>query len=209
MQKYGVIYLIRNNINNKIYIGQTIQDFDKRYSSGIEKTHNKHLKRSIEKYGVDNFYIDKEFDIAYSQDELNRLEKMYIRMYNATDKRYGYNIREGGLNTKLAESTKQKLSEARLGRFKGEENPMFGKHHTEESKKKMAVNKGKPMSEEQKEKLRNNSPRSRQVICLDDNKIFKSIKEASRYYNIDNSSIGKVCRGVLKHVHGLHFSYVA
>ena len=37
---------------------------------------------------------------------------------------------------------------------KGEKNHMFGKHHSEESKRKMsAAHKGKPMSEEQKKKI--------------------------------------------------------
>ena len=29
MEKYGIIYKIRNKINNKIYIGQTIRKFKK------------------------------------------------------------------------------------------------------------------------------------------------------------------------------------
>lgn len=34
---------------------------------------------------------------------------------------------------------------------------------------------------------------SRKIMCLNDNKIFNSISDASKYYNIDNSSISKVC----------------
>jgi hypothetical protein len=30
MERYGVIYKITNNVNGKIYIGQTIHSFDKR-----------------------------------------------------------------------------------------------------------------------------------------------------------------------------------
>ena len=50
MQKniYGFIYLIRNNINNKVYIGQTINGFKKRYNfhgESIERVykHHEHL----------------------------------------------------------------------------------------------------------------------------------------------------------------------
>lgn len=97
---YGVIYCIRNKINNKLYIGQTIKSggFDKRYNNDILKnTHNKHLKKSILKYGLENFEIDKEFDVAYSQDELNKLEYMYIRVYEANKSCFGYNKKDGVL----------------------------------------------------------------------------------------------------------------
>lgn len=44
-----------------------------------------------------------------------------------------------------SEETKEKLSEARKGKYMGEDNPMYGKHHTEKSRKKMSdARKGKP-----------------------------------------------------------------
>lgn len=89
---YGIIYKIKNKINNKIYIGQTTRTFDERYRNNLYKnTHNSDLKDDIEKYGIENFEIDKEFDVAYSKEELDKLEKMYIVLYKLTDKRYGYN----------------------------------------------------------------------------------------------------------------------
>ena len=112
MEKYGIIYKIRNKINNKIYIGQTIRKFKKRYSGELEKrTHNEHLKRSIQKYGIENFEIDEEFDIAYSKEELDKLEDMYIKIYNCCDENYGYNNKFGGANGRFSEQTKQKLKE--------------------------------------------------------------------------------------------------
>jgi predicted GIY-YIG superfamily endonuclease len=45
------------------------------------------------------------------------------------------------------------------------------------------------------------------IICLNDNKIFNSIKEASEYYNVDNSLIVKVCKNKRKKVNGLMFKY--
>ena len=108
---YGIIYLIKNKINNKIYIGQTTQDggFDRRYHTkdGIKDTHNEHLRNSINKYGIENFYINKEFDIAYSKEELDKLEDMYIKIYNTIDKNCGYNNRYGGTHGKMTEERKQ------------------------------------------------------------------------------------------------------
>lgn len=39
---------------------------------------------------------------------------------------------------------------------------------------------------------------AKSVICLTTNEIFSTAAEAAKYYNTDNSSIGKVCKGRLK-----------
>ena len=50
---YGIIYKIKNQINGKIYIGQTIHGFNRRYKNNLEEyTKNIHLKNSIDKYGI-------------------------------------------------------------------------------------------------------------------------------------------------------------
>lgn len=40
-------------------------------------------------------------------------------------------------------------------------------------------------------------------------KVFDSIAECSSFYDIDNSSISKVCRGKLKTTHGMRFRYAS
>ncbi|HBY21249.1 MAG TPA: hypothetical protein DEG71_09650 [Clostridiales bacterium] len=157
---YGIVYKIRNKIDNKIYFGVTIQNggFDRRYKHNIEEyTHNHHLKNSIKKYGIDNFEIDKEFDVAYSKEELDNLEDMYIKIYNTTNHNYGYNKQYGGSNGNATEATKQKMSrnhwlnnggivsretrekmrENRLGKFLGKDSPSYGRKHTKEEIEKM------------------------------------------------------------------------
>ena len=160
IERYGVIYVIRNKINNKLYIGQTVNNFHRRYGSNLLKnTHNQHLKNSIQKYGIENFEIDEEFDIAYSKEELDKLECLYIDIYDSINN--GYNNQTGGSNGKHTEETKQKISEANKGKkrseetkkkiseslkgkYGGENSPMYGKHHSEETKQKISeANKGK------------------------------------------------------------------
>lgn len=108
----GYIYKITNTVNGKIYIGLTTNGFDKRYSrygEGIERVYNyhasrkrreepynKHLLNSIEKYGFEAFEVIKEFDIAYSEEELKEKERYWISYYKCNDRNYGYNRTEGG-----------------------------------------------------------------------------------------------------------------
>lgn len=84
---HGVIYKITNKINGKSYIGRTSRCFDKRYKNGqwwIE-TDNLHLWRSVRKHGLENFYVIKEFDYAFSRAELYRKEGFYIEMLEASN----------------------------------------------------------------------------------------------------------------------------
>lgn len=159
---YGIIYKIENKINGKIYIGQTVKSFDERYGGDIEKnTHNKHLRNSIKKYGIENFVIDKCVCKCETKEELDRVEQFYIYVYDAMDPEHGYNKREGGNGGKLSNETKQKMSEAQ----KGEKHPMWGKnpedYMTEETikikrEKQSKALKGKPFSNEHKKKLSEN-----------------------------------------------------
>ena len=108
LEVYGVIYCIINKVNNKVYIGQTTRGFNKRYGNkGIEdvyKQHeyrkgknlryNKHLLRSIEKYGFDNFEINEVVDFAFSKSELDIKEICWISIYDSYNN--GYNNTLGG-----------------------------------------------------------------------------------------------------------------
>ena len=119
---YGIIYKIENLVNGKIYIGQTTRSFNERYCAkgeGIERVYgylnyrklhnedfNTHLLNSIAKYGVKNFKVNEEFDMAYSFEELNEKEIYWISYYNSSDNRYGYNETTGGIKFKPSVSIK-------------------------------------------------------------------------------------------------------
>ena len=54
----------------------------------------------------------------------------------------------------ISEESRRKISEARKGKCAGEDNPMYGKHHSAEALQKMSdAKKGKHLSEETKRKL--------------------------------------------------------
>lgn len=205
---YGYIYLIRNNINGKLYIGQTIRSFDSRYKGGVyNATKNKHLKSSIEKYGIENFTVNKEFDIAYSKEELDALEDMYIKMYSAYISDYGYNKKFGGSNGRLNKEALNKIS--------GVNHYNYGKKLSEETRRKIKSNHarlsgensywyGKKLSEGHKAKLSANhadvkganNGHAKRVRCITTNKIFDTVTEAQLFYGLKSASnISRCCRG--------------
>ena len=164
LEVYGVIYKIKNKINNKVYIGQTINGFDVRYKGNLEKyTHNEHLKKSLHKYGIENFDISKIFDVAFNKNELDIKEKSWIKIYKSTDEKYGYNLDDGGANGKPNEHTRKLLSISHSKenhpmwgkkvsletiakikntcskKLKGNNHPMFGKHLSNNQKKNISV----------------------------------------------------------------------
>lgn len=97
----GFIYIIRNTVNSKVYIGQT------RVSSDIRwKEHLRHAKygdqiinRAMRKYGVDKFYMET-LEIC-SLDVIDYREMYYIDLYNSTNKSKGYNVSIGGKTPKF------------------------------------------------------------------------------------------------------------
>lgn len=88
------IYCIRNKVNNKIYIGSSV-DIDRRFRKHRTqlntKVHsNKHLIKAYHKYGKDNF----EFIIleeCLKEDLIDR-EMFYIEKYDSLDYNKGYNL---------------------------------------------------------------------------------------------------------------------
>lgn len=93
------IYQIKNNINNKVYIGST-NNFKRRKNTHIYKLENNqhdnyHLQNSWNKYGCSNF----EFSIICECDDLNqfRVEQEYIDKYICDwDKCYNISIYANG-----------------------------------------------------------------------------------------------------------------
>ena len=128
-----IIYKITNLINNKFYVGQDIKNNPKYFGSG------KLINSAIRKYGKENF---KKEILEYCIDEkhMDEREIFWIKELNATDRKIAYNICEGGRTFRT---------------MKGENNAIFGKHHSEETKKIIREKrKLQKMSQEQKDILR-------------------------------------------------------
>ena len=92
--------------------------------------------RAIRKYGWDNL-IWEIIDNASSEEELNCKEIYWIDYYNTyihANNSNGYNMTLGGDGAngfKFTEEEKNRLSKLKQGKYLGEDNPFYNKHHTE------------------------------------------------------------------------------
>ena len=91
--KDPVVYKATNTVNNKSYIGKSI-NFKSRYKKHkYAKYYNTYFHRAIRKYGFDAFVFEiLEDDIPI--DQLIVRENYWIDHYRTLDKDYGYNLRK-------------------------------------------------------------------------------------------------------------------
>lgn len=114
------IYIIKNDLNNKVYIGQTWSSIEKRFAVHCLPSTANHclkLRRAIDKYGKNNFHIHL-LDSCEHQKDADKKEKYFIAFFDSV--KNGYNILEGGsklsrVGTKHSSKTKKKMSNMRKG----------------------------------------------------------------------------------------------
>lgn len=218
-----IIYLHRNKINNKVYIGQTKQTLAQRFrKEGKGYVKCTHFYRAIEKYGWDNFeHIILEENIK-NLAEANEKEKYWIAYYNATDKNKGYNCTTGGNEgSTWSEEAKKAQSE----RFKGENGSFYGKEHTQEYKENMRqqmIDKwNNPEYKKQVcENMRKNhadvkgskNPQAKKVKRVDDSVVYGCAGEAAisigKDYVQGGKSIARCCRGERNTAYGYKWEFV-
>lgn len=156
------IYLVTNTINNKQYVGQSVVGRNK-------VGHGLIITEAYKRYGRDSFLYDRIATGIDNRDTLNFLERLWIKVFDCRAPN-GYNIEMGGSDKgEMAQSTKDKLRKAFLGRpmpeetkrkisasMRGENSPFYGRKHTPEAIAKIvAANIGKTViiTKEQKRKI--------------------------------------------------------
>ncbi len=222
------IYCIENLINHKKYIGQStnIADRWRRHINALKlgSHENDYLQKSWAKYGQNKFSFSVLEECGEIQ--LNDKERYYIEKYDTLNRDHGYNLKSGGqdhnsysdeIKSKMSEATRKTYSDPNRRRIQsenalkqwsdlaikakilGENNGMYGKHHTEEAKRKM--------SEKKKGKInwrRDRTP----VLCMELNKIFQDSTAAGKELSLDGGCILKVCKGTRHTCGGYHWKFV-
>lgn len=103
----GNLYIIRNNINDKVYIGKTYKTIEQRFmehkrdaeKAGKGKKHDCKFYRAMRKYGFENFHIS--LINTFEEGLLEEKEIEYIAKYNSYYN--GYNSTLGGDGNKILE----------------------------------------------------------------------------------------------------------
>ena len=213
------IYQIRNLVNNKIYIGSSInlRKREKEHFRDLKncKHHSKKLQRAFNKYGEQNF-IFEIIEFIEDKSKLLEHEQYWMDRFNVVKK--GYNICSiagSALGRKHSKQSRLKLSLLNKGErnyfynkhMYAELNPFYGKKHTEETKLKISkansgINNGNYNKTGERHHL------SRKVVCIETNTIYGSTREAERLTNVHHSHISKCCKDIYKTAGGYHWTYV-
>ena len=142
------IYSITNKTTGKMYIGQSV-NIEKRWKQHIRAydANNSYIDRSLKKHGEDAF----DFNILFECDKskLSDEEQKFIKLYGTY--KNGYNLTWGGeISPSIFPEIAKKISESN----KGEKAYWYGKHFSEETKKKLsAMRKGRKCSQSTKLKM--------------------------------------------------------
>lgn len=222
----GHIYKITNKVNGKFYVGKTIKSLSTRFYnhcySAIKRNSTTYLHRAIRKYGKDSFVIE---EVEICENDLGDREMFWISKLKPH-----YNLTLGGdggiLGFKHTHKTKKLLSENRMGKYTGEENPFYGQHHSEETKQRLSEFRtgktfskgftGKSHKEESKNKtsqtLKNNPNVKRTKVFqydIEGNFLreFQSFADAAQFVKTSPSNIKYTCEGKFTHCKGYRWSY--
>ena len=197
---YGFVYLTTNKINGKKYIGMCKNTHEKNYLGS-----GKLLKSAIKKYGKENFerVILQE---CQNFEELSKSEEYWIKKYNAVEDNTFYNLTSGGFggNSDYLKEYWNKFTkeERKICRqwikrdVYGKNNPMYGKKHSEETKriigsKSVNRNWNKPNHKGEK------NPRAKKVLVEMDNLVnqFNCLKTfANSIKNIPYSTLKSIAK---------------
>lgn len=205
------VYKHTNKNNGKVYVGITSLKPEKRWNKGNGYKRCSLFYRAIQKYNWDGFKHEILFENLSEQDAINK-EIELIEKYQSNNCNFGYNLASGGEGTTGVTPSENTLEKMRLNNT-GENNPMFGKHHTGEARKIMSeLKKGKKLSPEHREKLSEvrkgeNNGNAKAVYCLELNKTFEYIELAAKELGVMGTHISACCKGKRKTTGGYHFTY--
>lgn len=146
---YGVIYVIHNTVNEKYYIGQTMQPLQARWKNhkACSKVGRCHIHQALRKYGANAFRVSV---VAYaeSEEQLNALESLWIILTRSYDRGVGYNLTYGGGGVKHTSDTISRMK-GRAPWNKGHRmSSEFRARCSERQKGKPSGHKGKKSSED-------------------------------------------------------------
>lgn len=161
MTEISGIYLLRNTVNGKVYVGQSIHirrrwHEHKKYAKW---GHKSHLYDAIRKYGKEAFAVEVLEEC--SPIDFDAAEHRWMEHYDCRNSMKGYNQMPAGQYGRIMDDeTRERIASKLRGRKLPPERVeqmrkyMTGYKHSDEAKAKISAgNKGRPKSEEAVRKL--------------------------------------------------------
>ena len=105
---YGVIYLITDTTNGKLYVGQTIHTAEKRFKEHFYE--DTYIGNAMRAHGIENFTVEV-IAVCESREELDACEIAKIAEYDCMAPN-GYNLTEGGEGGSHCEETVERIRAA-------------------------------------------------------------------------------------------------
>jgi group I intron endonuclease len=209
----GYIYKITNTINNKCYVGQTLNDVKERWRQHKKKSTNcRYLKHAFIKYGFDKFKFEL-ICICFDED-LDKYEIEYIKKFKCLVPD-GYNLKSGGLGDgRLSKESKEQISKTLKNMYlNGYIHPNKGIKLSKEHRNKLSIaHNGKKHTKETLIKLKQNGELNmKRIIQLDMNEniinIYKSGKEAAEKNNTTKAGVSMVCNDKRIQLKGFKYKF--
>lgn len=161
----AIIYKIINDINYKVYVGQTCKTTEQRFARHCAEAKWKNTKKmpiilAIKKYGKEHFQIIAiEILTDCEQPQVNEREVFWAKELNAFSPN-GYNLKAGQGNGAWSEEIKKKISLGNKGKKRTQETieklrvSHLGYKVKDSTKQKLSdFNRGKKLSAEHKKKI--------------------------------------------------------
>jgi len=160
-----LVYLLRNRVNGKGYVGQTRSTLDQRWKAHLRSSSCcTHLRRAIQKHTPEVFERTV-LSTGLTPEVLNILEHFWIKElgtlapkgYNLTDGGDGAFVRSAETRARMSRAAKGRVFSAehrnRLKKAKLGNTNAVGHSVSVNSREKMAANKGRVFSAETRAKM--------------------------------------------------------
>lgn len=199
------IYLLKNLLNNHVYIGQTARNFKSRFNEHKSKLNrnihtNQHLQNAWNKYGANNF----EF-IEYLYCNREELQHYEEKVFDSFPENTRYNIKIEFKGTKHSEETKKKIGAIHKGKKLSKKHIKILKNRIGPMRGKTGKDHpcyGKILSDETKQKIGKANQKltpqiQAQIKHLYATKI-KSYRKLAKKFNVGITTIARIVRNLYK-----------
>ena len=192
-ESIGIVYIIQNKINKKIYIGASLGTLANRWKWHTEKSILKKRKKgsiaeAIYKFGKKNFK-KRILKRLKNVSELSKFERRYIKKFNSMSP-IGYNLSTGGIGYGNL-GRKVKIAGKKFRTLKE-----VAKHFNINSGTFLSrLYAGRTLEQATGLKKYNKIPINNRQVKIDGRK-FNSIRDAAKYYGLkDNTVRNRIAKG--------------